>query len=104
MYYKESTQAQESIVIRPSHPGDEAPLRRIAGRDTAPLPSGRLLVALVGDEIRAAISIDDGETVADPFHPTAGLVHMLTARAEQLRRGARHRERGLERLLPREAA
>ena len=104
MYYKDRTQAQESITIRLSQPGDAAALRRLAGRDSAPQPEGLVLVALVGDELRAAVSINDGQAIADPFHPTSGLVRMLTARAAQLRGSASADGGGLGRLLPREAA
>ena len=104
MYYKASTQAQESITIRLSQPGDEAALRRLAGRDSAALPDGPKLVALVGDELRAAVSIAGGEAIADPFHPTAALVRMLTARAAQLGASAGADGGGFGRLLPREAA
>jgi hypothetical protein len=104
MYYKDRTPPQESITIRLSGTDDEAALRRLAGRDSAPAPDGRLLVAYVGDQLRAAVSLDGGEAIADPFHPTAGLVRMLTARAEQLRVSPRGGNRELGRLLPREAA
>ena len=53
-----------------------------------------MLVALVGDEVRAAVSVGGGEAIADPFHPTAEIVRLLTARAEQMRPGAAHRPRG----------
>ena len=104
MYYKDGTQEQESITIRLSRPGDEAALRQLAGRDSAPQPEGSMLVALVGEDLRAAVSVNDGEAIADPFHPTAGLVRMLTARAEQLRAGVGDPGEGLGRLVAREAA
>jgi hypothetical protein len=104
MYYKDGTQAQESITIRLSGPGDEEALRRLAGRDSSPLPDGQLLVAAVGEELRAAVPVDGGQAIADPFRPTAELVRMLTARAQQLRASSRGRDGGLGRLLPREAA
>jgi hypothetical protein len=39
---------------------------------------------MVGDEVRAAISTQDGSAIADPFHPTAELVRLLSTRAQQL--------------------
>jgi hypothetical protein len=37
------------------------------------------LVAEVGGEVRAALSLRDGAVVADPFHPTAALAELLRA-------------------------
>ena len=53
---------------------------RVAGRDTESLPAGPLLVAKVGSDVRAAISLADGTVIADPFHRTAELVEMLKIR------------------------
>ena len=103
MYHKD-THAEHSITIRPAQAGDRSALVRLAQRDTAPLPEGDLLVAAEHGEIRAAVSIDGSEAIADPFHPTAGLVRMLTARAAQLSASASSGGGGLGRLLPREAA
>lgn len=69
------------INIRVATSADRRQLARIAGRDTASVPAGRLLVAAIGDEVRAAISLDDGSAIADPFHRTAELVTMLRIRA-----------------------
>jgi len=76
------------LSIRPANPSDLAGLRRVAGRDTRPLPEGDLLVAVVGGDVRAALSLCTGETIADPFHPTASLVELLQIRARQ---HSRHR-------------
>jgi hypothetical protein len=100
MYYKHATHMHDSITIRHVEPEDGAAISRLAGRDSAELPEGALLVALVGDELRAAVPVGGGEAIADPFHPTAELVRLLTARAEQLRPGATPGPRGgLRRLL-----
>lgn len=69
------------ITIRAARAEDRAELARVAARDTHELPEGRLLVAKVGSDVRAAISLDDGAIVADPFHRTAELVAMLKIRA-----------------------
>ena len=61
---------------------------------TAPSSSGSLsstaatcrrppaLLARVDGELRAAVGVD-GETLADPFHPTAEIVTLLRLAAEQ---------------------
>jgi hypothetical protein len=64
---------------------DRADLARLAQLDSAAVPTGTLLVAAVGDTIRAALAIESGTVIADPFHRTAELVSLLRARAEQAR-------------------
>lgn len=78
LHFNEASQ----ITIRAATASDRAEIARIAGRDSATTPRGPVLVALVGEEIRAAISLSDGAITADPFHRTAELVEMLRIRAE----------------------
>jgi hypothetical protein len=92
--------ADNSITIRAARPEDLAALRRLAQRDSRPVPEGEVLMALVGGESRAAISLASGETIADPFHHTEELVEMLTMRRSRLR-GEKRRRRGLRGLLGR---
>ena len=66
-----------TIAIRPASAADSAAIRRVAERDSRPVPAGELLVATVDGEVRAALSPSSGEAVADPFHPTAWLVDLL---------------------------
>jgi hypothetical protein len=100
MYYTHATHTHASITIRHAEPEDGAALRRLAGRDSAEMPEGAMLVALVGDELRAAVPVGGGEAIADPFHPTGEVVRLLTARAAQMRPGAaRGPHGGLRRLL-----
>jgi hypothetical protein len=73
------------FTIRFAYPDDEAALRHLAALDSKPLPAGRLLVAEVGGELWAAVTISDHpEVIADPFHHTAALVALLRERAERL--------------------
>ena len=72
---------ESHVSIRLANASDAAALRRVAGRDSRLLPEGDLLVDVVGGEIRAALSLGDGQSVADPFHPTASLVELLHIRA-----------------------
>jgi hypothetical protein len=66
---------------------DEAPVvRRLAALDDSPPLDGEVLLALVDGEAVAAVSLDDGRVVANPFLPTADTVTLLSLRASQLTR------------------
>lgn len=69
------------ITIRMATDADASSIARIAGRDSAVAPAGDVLVATVGGELRAAMSLADAVVIADPFHRTAELVEMLRIRA-----------------------
>lgn len=69
------------IVIRVPGPEDLPRIARVAGLDSAQMPTGPMLVASVDGQIRAAISLDDGRVIADPFHRTSELADMLRIRA-----------------------
>ena len=79
---------EPSLAILRSGPGDRAALERLAALDSAPTPSGDVLIAEVSREPRAAIEVATGAAIGDPFRPTAQLVELLAVRAGQLRRGA----------------
>jgi hypothetical protein len=63
---------------------DEA-IERLAQLDSARRPAGPVLVAAVGGEPVAAVPLDGGPAIADPFQRTAALVSLLDLRAAQLR-------------------
>jgi hypothetical protein len=75
----------EAITIRHSTDGDRPRLLELAELDNRPAPVGDTLVAEVDGELSAAVGIDDGSAVANPFRPTADLVMLLHTRAEQER-------------------
>ena len=81
------------IFIRNAYPDDADALGRLAALDSAPAPPAPVLVADVGGELRAALSLSDGSVVADPFAATADLVVLLEVQAAQLRPW-RRRSRG----------
>jgi hypothetical protein len=88
----------QSISIRPFADSDAQAVRGVAERDSSVVPAGVLLVAEVDGQVRAVLSLDTGEVVADPFAPSAALMDLLHARARQLnggRRPSRRRGRGL---------
>jgi hypothetical protein len=68
------------ITIRRAHP-EEPGVLRVAALDSARVPRGPLLVAEMDGEIRAALSLDDGGSIADPFHRSLELVDLLRTRA-----------------------
>jgi hypothetical protein len=74
-----------ALTLRICGPRDDAALRRLAERDSARPLAGRVLVAEVAGEPRAAICLETRRVVADPFVPTAAIVDLLRARAEQIR-------------------
>ena len=83
---RQPDQHSASLVIRASRPDDAAALQRLAELDGLRLPeSSNLLVAEVEGEVLAALPVEEGGPIADPFRATAHLVEMLELRAEQLR-------------------
>ena len=78
-----------SLTLRLAVPADADALDRLAQLDSRRAPRGAVIVAEVSGELWAAISIDDGHAVADPFRPTGELVALLVERSRQLRRARR---------------
>jgi hypothetical protein len=80
------------LVLRPATSADTADLERLAALDSARPLEGEVLLAYAGGEVRAALSVDTGRAVADPFWPSADLVELLQAAAgERPRRRLRRR-------------
>jgi hypothetical protein len=73
---EEATMAPE-ITIRQATTADAFALRRLAALDDRAALHGEVLIAEQAGEIRAALSLGDDRTVANPFAPTAKLVDML---------------------------
>ncbi len=89
------------ITIRPAYADDDLALIRLAALDSAEIPERPLVVAEVDGELRAALSLSDGSTIADPFHPSLGVVALLRAHAAASRTAkprARRRRRPALRL------
>ena len=76
---------QKEITIRMLTEDDSEEATRLAERDSASLPHGRLLGASIDGRLVAAHSLATGESIADPFVPTAELRVLLASRAFQLR-------------------
>ncbi|MDX6696971.1 MAG: hypothetical protein QOE65_368 [Solirubrobacteraceae bacterium] len=75
---------QTAITVRRADHRDAAVLRSLAQLDSAEPPAEPVLIAEAGGVARAALSLVDGSSVADPFHPTADLVELLRVHAAQL--------------------
>jgi hypothetical protein len=92
-----------NLTIRRATAADTSAVRRLAALDSAFPPTGDVLLAEMGDELWAALSVDTGVAVADPFRPSRDLVDLLRFRADRLTRDSRS-HRGLRtHLLPRAA-
>ena len=78
----------DEVTIRMAGPADAAALHVLEELDSRRLPQGEVLVAEVGGEVRAALPVDGGDAVADPFRPTAPLIELLAVHAAQRRSGA----------------
>ncbi|HYM57367.1 MAG TPA: hypothetical protein VES79_05335 [Solirubrobacteraceae bacterium] len=90
----------ERLVLRRAVPHDGAALARLAELDGASRPAGEMLLAEVDEQIAAAVPLDGGRAIADPFRPTAELVELLRMRARLLAGGGVTAGR-LQRLRPR---
>jgi hypothetical protein len=85
----------ETLTIRMAVSADAEALGRLAQLDSAPPPAPvPMLVAEVGGELRAALPVDGGRAIADPFRWTAELVAILVERARQLAPPPRRAARG----------
>ncbi len=78
-----------AVAVRPATEADITTLVELAGLDSAPVPAGTVLIAEVGGTPQAAIGIENGAIVADPFRRTGAAVRVLRAHAAQARRESR---------------
>jgi hypothetical protein len=90
------TTAREAapLTIRQATLADIAAVATLAELDSSTPPRGDVLLAEVGDELWAALSVDDGHAVADPTRTSADAALLLAQRSAQLHRARRHRSRG----------
>lgn len=76
--------ASQSVVLVQVRSEDNDAVRRLAELDDAAALEGSALLALVDGQPVAALSLEDGRVVADPFRLTSGPVSLLRLRADQL--------------------
>lgn len=72
------------ITIRQATSDDAFALRRLALLDDRAALHGDVLLAEQAGEVRAAVSLESGRAIANPFAPTAALVEMLRAHSRQV--------------------
>jgi hypothetical protein len=93
----------KNLTIRRATAADTSAIRRLSALDSAFPPTGDVLLAEMNEELWAALSVDTGHAVADPFRRSGDLVDLLRFRAERLSTERAARGRGLARVLPRAA-
>jgi hypothetical protein len=71
------------LTLREAAPCDAAALEHLAALDSAEPPRGPLLVAERDARLVAALSLADGQVVADPFQRTADVVSLLRYQARR---------------------
>jgi hypothetical protein len=76
------TRDASSIELRRNASREE--LERLAALSERPLHEGNWIVADVDGVPVAAVSVEDGTTVYDPFRPTAQAVSLLQFRRKQM--------------------
>ncbi len=93
------TSSPASLSLRHATSADSVAVAYLAALDDAERLTGSVLVAFDGERPVAAVSLDDGRAVADPFTRTADVVDLLRLRARQQHSGsARRLGLGLGRL------
>jgi hypothetical protein len=86
------------ITVRNAVSADRAELDRLAALDSATPPRGPALVAEADSRMLAALPLESGRPIADPFEPTAEIVALLRVRAEQLKQSGADNAGRLERI------
>jgi hypothetical protein len=72
---------------------DESALEGLAALEGRSLPRGSFVVAEVDGNLVAAAPLDGGQPLADPFHATTHVLHLLRLRVQQIE--PQHNRRGL---------
>ena len=78
-----------TYVIRLAGDEDELALERLAEVDEAAPLEHPILVGEIDGEVAAALDLDSGRAIADPFVPTASLLIQLRMRAAAMEAYAR---------------
>ncbi|HEY2769898.1 MAG TPA: hypothetical protein VGI87_04995 [Solirubrobacteraceae bacterium] len=92
--------APKAVALRQAQPNDARALRVLAELDEEPELSGNALLALIDGDPVAALSLEDGRVVSNPFVATSDAVTLLKLLARHLagRRVRQPRRRWLPRF------
>jgi hypothetical protein len=82
-----------TVAIRAARGSDGPALERLAALDSRRPLTGALLVAERDGALAAALAVESGAHVADPFVPSADLVALLRMHAAALAPSQRHEAR-----------
>ena len=74
----------QPLTIRLASAEDAPALRRLAQLDSANPLAGRVLLAELDGQSVAAVSLESGSTIADPFRHSADAARMLKVRRCQI--------------------
>ena len=77
--------ADAPLTIRHANANDFPALERLAALDSHRIPSGELFVGEIDGRLLAAVSIDTGSVIADPFEHTAAIVDVLRVQSRAVR-------------------
>jgi hypothetical protein len=94
---RRENEMEDAFEIRLLDPQDGTAVARLAELDTAEAPPSPLLGGIVDGRLVAAHSLATGESIADPFLPTAEIRSLLARSAGQSPNG--RGRRGLLRRL-----
>jgi hypothetical protein len=88
-----SHSSNHPLTVRVAQADDRKALRRLALLDSRPADdaddlAGAALVAESCGELIAALPLDGGAAIADPFKPSADALTLLRLRSRQLERAA----------------
>ena len=85
----------QPLTIRQAFPHEADALTTLAELDSSRPLRQPALVAEVGGEIWAAVSLHDHRLIADPFRPSGHVTPILAERARQVRHDERRHRRGV---------
>src|SRR5438045_2111419 len=80
---------EDCLTVRAATPRDSDGVRLLAALEGVAMPTGEVLVAQAGDELRAALPLDGGRDMDGPLRPRAHNVEMFALRT-RLRRATTH--------------
>jgi hypothetical protein len=72
------------VTLRVATADDGRRLRTLAQLDSAQVPSGPVLIAEIDGRLLAALPLEGGAPIADPFRRSTGVIQLLRMRAAQL--------------------